>query len=83
MLLTETDPRAAHGNLTCGIHKISYLLLAYLVPLFVKHAQSTPWKTKRRKDKCYAITCTVLLSMHLLTGIYYFSEILQGALCYF
>ena len=83
VILTETGPRAAHGNLTWGIHNVSYLLFAYLVPLFVKHVQSSPWKTKCRRDKRYTVICAVLLSMHLLTGIYYFSEILQGAFYYF
>lgn len=83
VLLTETGPRAAHGNMTWGILNVSYLVFAYLVPLFVKHVQSTPWKIKCRRDKCYTVICTVLLSMHLLTGIYYFLEILQGAFYYF
>jgi len=83
ILLTETGPRAAHGNMTWGILNISYLLFAYLVPQFLKHALSMPWDTKSIRDKYYAVICTVLLSMHLLTGIYYFSEIMQGTSYYF
>lgn len=76
IMLTETGPRANHGNFHWGLYGAAFLLTLISISRFVSNLKS---QERKKVSMIYLITGSVLLCSHLLSGLVYFMFILSGA----
>lgn len=76
IMLGETGPRAGHGNFAWGLYNSAYLLFICAVSLFIKNYQKEA--DRPLSARLYFGFGTLLLCLHLITGVIYFLHIFTG-----
>ena len=82
-LLSESGPRSHHGNFTWGIRFFTFLVFCLSIGYFVNDVNNAISKTNmNRKAKLELCLGSILIFLHLISGIYYFIDILLGFCAY-
>ena len=84
MFFMESGMRQTHGNFLWGCEIMGYILFMYAVPMLLINIREYLKGNIRKttENRIYIISCSVLLCLHLLSGIAYMIWIYRGNFYY-